>query len=279
MKKWKLAISSADKYTSDEIPQLAPILLRDGILENLEMAKELGYDAIEVHTREEAPIDWDAVKAKIDETGVKICQVITGRLNTEGKCDLMNDKPYIVDAAIDGLLQYVDIAAYIGADIVLGWAKGNIPKGGNRDKYMARLAQNLQPVNDYAKEQGVKINIEVISHYEVNVFLTAKELVDFLEEYPELDNCYVHLDTYHMQLEEVDFKEAFEVSKGRIGYFHVAGSTRWYPGSGCLDVKAMLEMLEETGYDGYVSVECFPKGDGIGTAKKAMAYLQEIMNA
>ena len=276
MKKWKYAISSADKYTSDAMPPLAPILLRDGILENLEAAAKLGYQAIEVHTREEAPIDWDAVNAKIDETGVKICQIITGRLNTEGLCDLMNDRPYVADAAIDGLLQYIDIAAYVGADIVLGWAKGNIPKGGNREKYMARLAQNLQPVNDYAKEQGVKINIEVINHYEVNVFTTAKELVNFLEEYPELDACYVHLDTFHMMLEEEDFAEAFEAAKGRIGYFHIADSTRWYPGSGNLDLKKMLALLEETGYDGYVSVECFPRGDGYATGKKAIEYLKSI---
>lgn len=276
MKHWNLAISSADRATSDPIPQGAPILLRENILDNLAAAAELGYQAIEVHTREDAPLDLDAVNEQIRKTGVKICQIITGRLNTEGKCDLINDKPYIVDAAVKGMMKYVDMAAYVGADLVLGWAKGNIPSGGSREKYMARLAQNLQPINDYAKKKNVKINVEVINHYEVNVFTTAKELVDFLNQYPGLDNCYVHLDSFHMNLEEESFEKAFEVARGRIGYFHIADNSRWYPGSGELDLKRMLELLEKTGYDGYVSVECFPRGDGYATGKKAIEYIRSL---
>ena len=279
MKKWKLGVSSADANTSDAIPATAPILLTDDILSNLATAAELGYQAIEVHTRESALLDLDAIKEQMDKTGVRICQVITGRLNTEGHCDLISDEPYITDAAIEGMLKYVDMAAYLDADLVLGWAKGKVPAGGNRDRYMGRLAYNLKVVNDYAADNNVRINIEVINHYETNVFTTVKELADFLDAHPELTQCYIHMDTYHMQLEEEDYEAAFTAAADKIGYFHVADSSRWYPGSGNMDIKRILELLEKSGYDGYVTVECFPKGDGKETAKKAIEYMNSLMNS
>ena len=120
------------------------------------------------------------------------------------------------------------------------------------------------------------IHIEVINHYEVNVFTTAKSLAEFLEKYG-LDNCYIHLDTYHMNLEESDFAEAIRESKGKLGYFHIADNQRWYPGSGQLDFMPILEALEDIGYDGYITVECFPRGNGADTAEKAALYLNSLM--
>lgn len=70
---------------------------------------------------------------------------------------------------------------------------------------------------------------------------------------------------------------AFEAAGDRLGYFHVAGSTRWYPGSGTMDLKKIFSLLEKTGYDGYVTVECFPRGDGKETARKAIEYLNTLM--
>ena len=159
---------------------------------------------------------------------------------------------------------------------MLGWARGKVPAGGERAFYLARLAKNLRALNDYAKEKGVRVNIEVINHYEMNIFTTAEETVSFLEEHA-LDNCFVHLDTYHMQLEETDYRAAIRRAGKRLGYFHIADSSRWYPGSGTLDFAPFFEALEEIGYDGVITVECFLHGDGEGTAKKAIEYLDDIL--
>lgn len=277
MKRWKLGLSSTDAGTSDPVAPSAHLLLRDDVLSNLSTAAELGYQAIEIHTRETALLDLDAIKEQMDKTGVRICQVITGKLNTEGNCDLMSDKPYITDAAIEGMLKYVDMAAYLGADLVIGWVKGNVPPGGNRDRYLNRLAYNLKVINDYAADNNVRLNIEVINRYETNVFNTVKELSDFLSAHPELTQCYILMDTFHMNIEETDFAAAFDAAGDRLGYFHVADSTRWYPGSGNLDFEKIFSLLEKSGYDGYVTVECQPHGDGKETARKAYEHLTGIM--
>lgn len=270
MKEWKFGVSS-----TDEAPESAPLLLKGSIVDNLRTAAELGYQAIEVHTREDVELDYDGILACMEETGVRIAQIVTGRLNTEGMCSLMDDRPYVTEAAMKGMYRYIDMASKLKAGIVLGWAKGNVPPGKTPGKYMERLARNLRPLNDYAREKKVPISIEVINHYEVNVFTTSKSLADFLDRY-DLDNCYIHLDAYHMNLEEDSFSEAIWTAKGKLGYFHIADSQRWYPGSGQIDFAPIFAALEEIGYDGYITVECFPRGDGRATAKKAISYLKSL---
>jgi sugar phosphate isomerase/epimerase len=270
LKQWKLAVSSAD-----EAPNTAPILLQGDICNNLREAARLGYDAIEVHTRETADLNYSAIAQTVKECGTKICMVITGRLNTEGRCNLIDDAPYITKAAMEGMKQYIDMAQKFHADLVVGWVKGNIPPGGKRDKYMDRLAKHLRELADYGAERNVKLNLEVINRYEVNVFTTAEETMGFLEHY-KIDNCYVHLDTFHMGIDECDPVTAIQRCKGKLGYMHFADNSRRYPGSGQFDFQRILKTLDEIGYEGYLSVECLPEPDGQTAAEKASVFLKKL---
>jgi sugar phosphate isomerase/epimerase len=270
MKNWKYAVSSAD-----EAPATAPILLQGSIEQNLETAARLGYDAIEIHIREDAVLDYDAIRRARDSTNIYVSTVVTGRLNTEGRCSLIADEPYIVSAALNGMRQYIDMARELGAGLVIGWIKGNIPRGGNREKYLTKLAKNLAILDTYAGEQRVKLNIEVINRYEVNIFTTADELMRFLEKY-SLKNCYAHLDTFHMGIDECDPVAAIHRCKGRLGYFHLADNSRRYPGSGQFNFLKILTALEDIGYDGYLSVECLPYPDGEEAAGQAIRYMKAV---
>lgn len=270
MKRWDYAVSSAD-----DAPASAPILLKGSICENLKKAAELGYRAIEVHTRPDEQFDYEAIRQTEAAYGVKAAMIITGRLNTEGMCSLIDDRPYVVDAAMKGMRDYVDIACEMKADLVIGWLKGNVPAGGNREKYLNRLARNLEILAEYAKGRNVKLNLEVINRYEVNIFTTADEIMEFLEKY-QIDNLYVHLDAFHMGIDECDPVEAIRRCKGKIGYFHLADNSRRYPGSGQFDFTKILNALEEAGYEGYLSVECLPWPTEMEAAKRAIDYMRQI---
>lgn len=269
MKKWNYSVSSADMA-----PTTAPLLLLGTPEENIKKAAELGYDAIEIHTREDADLDIVSIRKAMKSYDISISALVTGRLNTEGKCDLISDVPYIADACINGMLQYIDLAAQLETDIIIGWAKGNVPPGGNREKYMARLARNLKTIDNHAGRCGVKVMIEIINRYEVNIFTKADELMTFFEKHC-LPNCYAHLDAFHMGIDECDPYEAIRRCRGRLGYFHLADNSRMYPGSGQFDFGRMLETLEEIGYDGYLSVECLPLPDGMEAAKRALDYMKK----
>ena len=270
MKDWKYALS-----TAFEAPMTAPILLRGNICDNLRSAARLGYDAIEVHTRETAELDYEAILQTSDECGTKVGMIITGRLQTEGKLNLVDDNPQVTDAAIAGMIKYVDMAAKLDADIVVGWAKGNVPANGQREKYLDRLANNLRIIASYGKSKHVKLNIEVINRYETNIFTTCQETVDFLVDYG-MDNCNIHLDTFHMNIDETDPAEAIKLAGKKLGYVHIADNSRRYPGSGQLDFIKILKALENIDYNGVLSVECFPYPSGEVAAARAIAYMKSL---
>lgn len=270
MKSWKYSVSSADAA-----PVTAPLLLLGSAEENLIEAGRMGYDAIEIHTREDDAPDPERLREVMKRSGVKISAVVTGRLNTEGRCDLISDEPYITESCIRGMKKYIDLAAELETDIILGWARGKVPAGADRQKYMRRLARNLKVLDAYAGERSVRILIEVINRYEINTFNTAEELMNFLEA-NDLPNCCAHLDTFHMGIDEEDPIEAIRRCGDRLGYFHLADNSRKYPGTGQFRFDAILDALEEVGYGGYLSVECLPWPDHRSAAERALQFMKEI---
>lgn len=271
MSHYRYAISSA-AYA----PESAPILLKGDVCDNLRTAKQLGYDAIEIHMRETDPIDIPAIIETMKETQVRIAMVMTGRLNSEGGCSLLDDRPYAMEAAVKGGKQYIDLASALGADLVVGWLIGNIPAGSlYQERYLNRLANNLQVLSEYGTHKHVRVNVEIINHYEVNVFTTIRSLIEFKKKY-QIPNLYAHLDTFHMNIDEDNFENAIRTAGADIGYVHLADNQRRYPGSGMIDFKNILKLLKEVHYEGYLSVECIPVPSGAEAARQALLYMKTI---
>jgi sugar phosphate isomerase/epimerase len=157
----------------------------------------------------------------------------------------------------------------------VGWVKGSVPKGGDREKYLDRLAKNLRILAAYGADRGVPLNLEVINRYETNILNTAEETLSFLDTHA-LNNCFVHLDSFHMGIEETDMSAAIGRCGSRIGYVHLADNTRGYPGSGSFDFRGILGALDEAGYGGWLSVECLPDPSGPLAAERAIAFLKKI---
>lgn len=265
---WKYAVSFAERA-----PDTAPLPLRGDLYENMGLAASLGFDGLEFHTREDFVFDY----GKAASSGGRISMLVTGRLSTEGGHTLLDEDPASVEACMNALKTYLDKAARLGAGIVLGWAKGTAAPGGGREEALRLLGGRLRELDAYSKKVGAPIMIEVINRYETNLLNTAAEMMDFLEMH-QLDNCYVHLDTFHMNIEEQSPYEAIRLCGDRLGYFHVADNTRRYPGSGQLDFGKILAALDGIGYTGWIDVECLPSPDGKTAAREALAHLKKCGN-
>lgn len=268
LKTWKYSISAAEKT-----PVTAPLPLAGKLEDVLCQAAELGYSAVEFHSRENARLDFQAIQKAKESHGVAISALVTGRLFTQGKCSLLDDAAYVCDRAMEGMRQYIRLASELETDIVIGWAKGNIPAGGDREEYLQRLADYLLELDELAGEQHVRIFLEVINRYETNIFNTAAETAEFIRT-NNLSNCYVHLDTFHMGIEECDPLEAIRSCGDKLGYFHVADNTRLHPGTGQIDFRKILAELATLNYQGYVNVECLPSADRRQVAVHALECLR-----
>ena len=256
-------------------PKTAPILLTGDICQCLRDAASLGYDAIEYHTRECASLDYAEIRRVMEQTKCRVSMIVTGRIYTEGGLSLTDPDPKVRDRARSGMLQYLDMAHQLGAGLVIGWAKGKVDHPAEQDAFFSMLTESLTSLDCAASEMGVPVVLEVINHYETNVFTTARELTSYLH-HMKFQNISAHLDTYHMLLEETDIPGAIHQCKDCLGYMHFADSTRSFPGSGILDFKAIYRALQDIQYHGYYTVECFPGKDRYETASRALAYLKTM---
>ena len=87
----------------------------------------------------------------------------------------------------------------------------------------------------------------------------------------------LHLDTFHMNIEEVSIEEALRASAKRLLHIHLSDSNRWVPGLGHLNFHSILSTLREIGYQGYLGLECLPKPDAQKAAGHAFQYLEAML--
>jgi D-psicose/D-tagatose/L-ribulose 3-epimerase len=111
-------------------------------------------------------------------------------------------------------------------------------------------------VAEKAKAAGVTLNLEIVNRFESNLLNTAAQGLQFIRDTGS-DNVFLHLDTFHMNIEEADPAQAIMLAGDKLGYFHVGESHRGYLGSGTINFTEIFDALAAHGYDDYITFESF----------------------
>ncbi|RUT31378.1 sugar phosphate isomerase/epimerase [Arsenicitalea aurantiaca] len=114
----------------------------------------------------------------------------------------------------------------------------------------------MSRVADIAKDAGVSLNLEVVNRFESNLINTAAQGMKFIADAGS-DNIFLHLDTFHMNIEEADPAQAIHHTGDRLGYFHIGESNRGFLGSGTIDFAPIFDALHAIGYEDYLTFESF----------------------
>ena len=67
----------------------------------------------------------------------------------------------------------------------------------------------------------------------------------------------LHLDTFHMNIEEKNQAAAIRKVGKHLGHFHACGTDRGTPGADSLDWAPIVRALHDIGFDGDVVIESF----------------------
>lgn len=111
-------------------------------------------------------------------------------------------------------------------------------------------------VSDYAKEKGVDIGIEPINRYESYVCNTAKNVLDLIEK-TQKDNLFLHLDTFHMNIEENNFYDPIILAGKKLKHIHITESHRGMLGEGTVNWDELFKALREIDFEGNLVLENF----------------------
>lgn len=255
----------------------APQVLRGDFAASIRMAAQLGYQTVEIHVADPFSFPLEKIRALCQETGIRPSSIVTGQAYTRRNLSLTDRESSVREAAMREMFAYINIAAELSAvdGVTVGWVKGNRTPG-LESEFDDLLAHQLRRMGEDALAKSQKILVECINRYECNVFNTAQELLNFIGKYA-LQGVYVQLDTFHMNIEEVDPAETILTCGDALGFVQFADSNRRYLGAGHIDFAPIMKALRQVHYKGSLSLECIPEADAASSATFSRARLQALM--
>jgi D-psicose/D-tagatose/L-ribulose 3-epimerase len=117
-------------------------------------------------------------------------------------------------------------------------------------------ADCLRQVARFAKDLDVQIGIEPVNRYETYLINTCEQAVRLSEMIGE-DNVKIHLDSYHMNIEEKSFYEATKLAGDKLMHYHFCENDRGIPGTGLVNWDDIFKALAEINYQGHAAIESF----------------------
>jgi D-psicose/D-tagatose/L-ribulose 3-epimerase len=220
----------------------------------MEGARRCGYDRIEIPLLESWNIDATVYRPLLEEQGL----AMTGNLFLTAATDITSEDPGIVAAGERRLMGGADVVRDLGGDYLCGTIYSMLGKYDHPPtaRGRANCVGVLQRVADHAADAGINLGLELCNRYETNLLNTATQALAIMDEI-DRPNVRVHLDTYHMNIEESDMVTPVLACGDRLGYVHIGESHRGYLGSGGVDFGAFFRALVHIGYDGPITFESF----------------------
>ncbi|RFB79040.1 sugar phosphate isomerase/epimerase family protein [Methylovirgula sp. 4M-Z18] len=215
---------------------------------------EIGYDLIELSTLDPKSIDVDFTRRQLESAGIGC----TASLGLEADEDISSNDREKERRGQAKLEQALAMARDLGATHVCGilesaFQKYTVPPTAEGVK---RSVEILHGAAEIAAKSNITIGLEVVNRYESNVLNTASQAVEMCKRIGA-PNVKVHLDVYHMNIEESDIQQAIIETGDYLGYFHTGDSHRGYMGSGSIDLAGVFRAVVKAGYQGPITFESF----------------------
>ncbi len=159
------------------------------------------------------------------------------------------------------LMSAVDSVAEAGGNTLTGVLYGTLGGFEGRpptDADYAVIAKTLNTVAEYAESAGIRLGIEPVNRYETFLVNTAEQAVDLLNRV-DSNNIFIHLDTYHLNIEEESFRKAIQTAGARMEYIHLSESHRGTPGEGTVNWDDVFAGLRDISFRGALTMESFVK--------------------
>lgn len=219
--------------------------------------KKWGFESVEIPIEDLSKIDSHFIKAELERNGLA-CGAVTPCMGPE--CDLrgtpeqQKNALHFMQAVIDQMAA-LDCLTLSGVVYSTVGRADAVPRKEYRQQWRT-VVRNLRQLCRYAAERGRIIAFEPINRFETDFINTCDQGLAMIADvnHPALK---LHLDTFHMNIEEKNPAAAIRKAGRLLGHFHACGSDRGTPGNDHMDWKAMAAALKDIGYCGDVTIESF----------------------
>jgi len=217
-------------------------------------AARSGYDYVEIALLDPWKVDTAMTRDLLAEYGVRA----HASLGLSPTTDVTSTDQSIIAKGDELLRKATDVLHELGGTELCGVLYCSLQKypGPASRENRANSVAAMQRLADYAGDKGINVNFEVVNRYETNIMNTGIEGLAFLDEVNR-PNTFVHLDTYHMNIEEDGMAKSVLAAGDKLGFVHIGESHRGYLGSGNVDFDTFFDALKKIKYQGPITFESF----------------------
>ena len=225
----------------------------------VEKAKKCGFDVLEVRAQKigrMSPTERDALKSAVADAGLKL----TYSIGLTADMDLTSEDATTRKRGISFLQEICRAMKQMDGTIMAGinyscWPRRPLP-GEDKQVLTDRAVEGVREAIKTAEDCGVLFCIEVVNRFEHFLMNTAAEGIAFVERVGS-PNAKVHLDTFHMNIEEDSIGEAIREAGSWLGHLHLGEPNRRPPGRGRMPWQEIFGALRDINYQGALVMEPF----------------------
>ncbi len=219
--------------------------------------KRLGFDILELACETPELIDVKQVKAELEKNSLQT--IVCGAFGLDR--NLCSTDPDLVENAKGYIRWLIDAAAELGSPVVCGpmysaVGKAHIDDPLAREAEWDRAVNGVREMAEYAQSKDVKLALETLNRFETDMLNVVSQGLEFIRQ-TGMDNVGLHLDTFHMHLEEKNSGDAIRLANKKIYHFHACENDRGVPGTGQVHWDEVAQALKDVNYDGPVVIESF----------------------
>jgi D-psicose/D-tagatose/L-ribulose 3-epimerase len=219
--------------------------------------KAWGFDGVEIAVENPKDIDPIFVKAQLEQHGLvcsSICACLGGGRDLRGTPE-QQQNAYLY------LEQLIDQAVVLGCPSVIGPVYSEVGRAdavpaAEYRKQWATVVKHLTALAKYAGKKGVTICLEPLNRFESDFINTCDQGLKLIQAVGQ-PALKLHLDTFHMNIEEKNLGDAIRRAGRQLGHIHASASDRGTPGNDHVDWPGVARALQDINYQGAVVIESF----------------------
>jgi D-psicose/D-tagatose/L-ribulose 3-epimerase len=219
--------------------------------------KRWGFETVEIPVEDTSHIDPAHVKRELDKAGLvcgSVCACMGPDRDLRGTPEQQRTGLLYMMALIDQMV-VLDCPSLIGPVYSAVGRADAVPPEEYKQQWKA-VVNNLRELCDYAERNGRQVCLEPLNRFETDFINTCDQALRMARDVgsPALK---LHLDTFHMNIEEKSLGDAIRAAGPRLKHVHACENDRGAPGSGNVTWDEFALALKDIQYDGPIVIESF----------------------
>jgi D-psicose/D-tagatose/L-ribulose 3-epimerase len=239
---------------------------------------KMGFEGVEIALEKKGDLDYKKTLKAFKNHGLK-CMAICGMIGEDR--DIRGPNKEYIKGGLSYIRDCLEACSEMECSLVDGplySAVGRASLVPEKEKKIQweTVVENLQKACQWAEKLGVYLAIEPLNRFETDFINVCSDAVKLIKDVGS-KMLKIHLDAFHMNIEEKSSAMAILDAGDLLYMFHASENDRGAPGTGQVSWKSIADALKRIKYDRWVVVESFTPENKV-IAKAASIWRQTEAN-